>query len=248
MSRFYVPKENIRKNKILIAGAEAHHILDVMRMQDKDKVVVFDGTGNEYTGFIENINRPDKKLIVEIVSTRRPVGERQVEVTLAQAIPRKNKMEHIIEKATELGAGSIIPMITDRTIVRPGPASEKTKHSRWKKIALVASKQCGRAYIPMVEKICEFREIVSRMGQYDLTLFACLSDCSIPLRSALTDFKAGKILVLIGPEGDFTPEEIRISDRDNCKFVSLGARVLKSDTAGLFVLSVINYNFFQQVA
>lgn len=243
MSRFYVPRENIRKNKIEITGNEAHHILDVMRMQNKDKVVVFDGTGNEYTGFIQEVNRPDTKLIVEIISTKRPAREKQVDVTIAQAIPKKCKMEHIIEKATELGAIGIIPMITDRTIVRPGLTARKTKLVRWKKIALAAAKQCGRADIPPVEKICEFKDIVSRIDQYDLTLFACLRERSIPVKSALADFKAGRILVIIGPEGDFTPEEIRIADRDNCKFVSLGARVLKSDTAGIFVLSILNYEF-----
>ncbi len=243
MSRFYVPKEKRKKDKIEITGDEAHHILDVMRMQNKDKVVVFDGTWNEYAGFIQDINRPDKKLIVEIISIKRPAREKQVEVTIAQAIPKKCKMEHIIEKATELGAGSVLPMITDRTIVRPGLTARKTKLARWKKIAIGAAKQCGRADIPLVEKICEFKDIVSRIDQYDLTLFACLRERSIPVKSALADFNAGRILVIIGPEGDFTAEEIRIADRDNCKFVSLGARVLKSDTAGIFVLSVLNYEF-----
>ncbi len=243
MSRFYVPKENVRKNVIVIDGREAHHILDVMQLREKDKVVAFDGTGNEYTGFIKEIDKRGKRITVEVVRTETPAAESIPEITLAQALPKKSKMDHIVEKATELGAARVIPLITERTIVRPNAAGCKKKVERWRKIAVEASKQCGRVSVPEIEEVSLYGDVVSRMDGYDLALLACLTDKTVPIKKALAGFKSGKILVLIGPEEDFTPEEARLARRDNCRLVSLGRRVLKSDTAGLFVLSALVYEF-----
>ncbi|MFH1552535.1 MAG: 16S rRNA (uracil(1498)-N(3))-methyltransferase [Candidatus Omnitrophota bacterium] len=243
MSRFYVPKENVRKDEITIEGEEAHHVLDVMRMQGGDKVVVFDGTGREYTGFIKEINRRFKKIIVEIVRTEKPPAESIPEITLAQAIPKKGKMDYIIEKATELGVSRVVPLVSDRTVVRFDDAGCRRKVQRWQKKAVEASKQCGRASVPKIDKVTSFSEMVSRLDRYDLVLLACLTDKTVPIKKSLTGFESGKILVFIGPEGDFTPKEIQMASVDNCKQVSLGKRVLKSDTAGLFVLAVLGYEF-----
>ena len=241
MSRFYVPRENVGDKEITIEGREAHHILDVMRMKEGEEVVVFDGTGNEYSGFIKEADARARKLAVEIVRTRKPVPGSVPEITIAQAIPKKGKMDYIVEKATELGASAVIPLITDRTIVRPDKESCRKKVLRWRAISVEAAKQCGRADVPKITGITDFDEAVSGMDSYDLVLLACLTEDTISIRESLSDFKTGKVLVLIGPEGDFTPEERKTADRDNCRFISLGGRVLKSDTAGLFVLSVLNY-------
>ncbi|MBD3427256.1 MAG: 16S rRNA (uracil(1498)-N(3))-methyltransferase [Candidatus Omnitrophica bacterium] len=243
MSRFFVSPQKVRDNKILIDGEEAHHILDVMRMQDGDNVTVFDGTGNEYSGFIENSDRAAGRLTVRIVRTDKPSARRMPRVTLAQAIPKKSKMDYIVEKATELGVNRIIPLVTKRTIVRPDDRRRAKKVDRWKKLAVEAAKQCGRTDVPEIEQITQFSDMVSRMDQYDLVLFASLRDDTIPLRQSLEGFKNGDILVFIGPEGDFTPEEAEMACAGNCRFVSLGDRVLKSDTAGLALLSVLDYEF-----
>ncbi|MEA3488961.1 MAG: 16S rRNA (uracil(1498)-N(3))-methyltransferase [Candidatus Omnitrophota bacterium] len=243
MSRFYVPKENVGEREIVVNGKEAHHILDVMRMQDGDEVVVFDGTGKEYTGFIKDADRRSGKMIIEIVRQKRPAAESIPEITLAQAVPKQSKIDYIIEKATELGVSRIVPLITERTIVRPDAGGSGKKLERWRKIAVEASKQCGRTSVPKVEEITDFKDMVKMTDRYDLVLLACLAERSISIKDSLSGFKTGKVLVFIGPEGDFTPEERRLADRDNCRFVSLGRRVLRSDTAGLFVLSVLNYEY-----
>jgi len=244
MRRFYVPKENVRKDRIMVDGREAHHILDVMRMQDGDQIVVFDGTGKEYVGFIKEADRKDKKMIVEIVRTEKPPAESAPEVILAQAIPRKGRMDYIVEKATELGVSRMIPLVSERTIARPrDPAVCKRKVKRWKRIAIEASKQCGRVNVPAIDGITEYREIAGQIDLYDLTLLACLAGETVSIKESLAGFKSGKILVFIGPEGDFTPEETEMADSGNCKFISLGKRTLRSDTAGLFVLSALGYEF-----
>lgn len=246
MSRFYVPKGNVNKKtgEIIINGEEAHHLLDVMRLKDDDRVIVFDGTGFEYTGFIKKTDPRQKVVTVEIMRTEEPAPEKIQKITLAQAIPKKAKMEYIVEKSTELGVFRIIPVVTQRTIVRPDEAARKNKASRWRKIAAEAAKQCGRVEVPEVDEIVKLEDMAGHLDEYDLVLFACVSGGTVSVKEALSDFKSGKVIVFIGPEGGFTPEEVKmLEEKGNCKFVSLGKRVLKSDTAGLFVLSILNYKF-----
>lgn len=241
MPRFFAPKENVKGNLIYIDGQEARHILNVMRLRENDKVIVFDGTGKEYTGFIKQAN--PKSLIVEIISTRAPKVDTIPEITLAQAILKKEKMDYVIEKATELGVHGIIPLVSERTIVRLQNDKAIDKLTRWKKIAIEAAKQCGRTDVPEIKDVQKFYNAIDNINNFDLTLMGCLSEDTIAFKEAVSDFKTGKIIVFIGPEGDFTPDEILMAKDTSCKFISLGKRILKSDTAGLFVLSVLNYEF-----
>lgn len=239
MSRFYVPPENVNDNLIFIDGQEAKHILNVMRLAEGDKVIVFDGTGKEYTGFIKDTK--SKALTVEVISVVVPKNESIPKITLAQAIPKKAKMDYIVEKATELGVNTIIPILSERTIVKFEKEKENAKTIRWKKIANAAAKQCGRSDVPTVEDVEKFYNVIDRIDKYDLSLMACLMEGTISFKEALSNFKNGNIIVFIGPEGDFTPEEIEMAKETSCKFISLGKRVLKSDTAGIYALSVLNH-------
>ena len=239
MSRFFAPAQNVKGNLIHIDGQEARHILNAMRLKEGDKVVVFDGTGKEYTGFIKE-TKP-RSLLVEVVSVRTAKSEGLPEITLAQALPKKEKMAHIVEKATELGARRIIPVISERTVVRSGEDRMAGKIARWKKIAVQAAKQCGRADVPAIENAQKFYNLIDTINDFDLALMACLSGNTESMKEAISGFDAGKIIVFIGPEGDFTPRETKMAENTSCKFVSLGRRVLKSDTAGLYVLSVLNH-------
>ena len=238
MSRFYVPPENVKDSLIHITGEEAHHIKDVMRLKNSDKVVVFDGTGREYSGFIKESG--SKKVTVEIISTKTPSLEKKAEITLAQAIPKKAKMDFIIEKATELGVSTIIPLLSERTVVRLDDEKSRSKVLRWKKIATSAAKQCGRSDIPEVRNVKKFYFTVDTAENYDLALLACLSTGTETIRSALSRFETGKIILFIGPEGDFTPEEIIMAEKSYCRLITLGGLVLKSDTAAISALSILN--------
>ena len=241
MSRFFVPKDAVRGNKIYITGEEAHHVTNVMRLKALDKVVVFDGSGKEYVGFIKEIGK--KALTVEIVETRQPLSREQAKITLIQAIPKKEKMDYIVEKATELGAHSIIPVVTKRTIPDWDSAKKSANAGRWRKIATEAAKQCGRRDIPVVNDVSGFVSAVKGSSDCDLCLIAALAEGSMKLKDALAGFTGGSLVIAVGPEGDFTPEEIKTAREARFKLVSLGSRVLKSDTAGLAMLAILNYEF-----
>ncbi|MDD5495638.1 MAG: 16S rRNA (uracil(1498)-N(3))-methyltransferase [Candidatus Omnitrophica bacterium] len=241
MSRFFVPKQAVKGNRILISGSEAHHILDVMRLKVLDKVVAFDGTGKEYVGFIKDVKR--KSLVVEVVETRSPLSKTASRITLIQAIPKKDKMDYIVEKATELGVDTVLPVMTKRTIVRWDERKSISNVSRWKRIALEASKQCGRRDIPRIGDVKDFEEALKNSSEYDLAIIAALTEERSGLKDALKGFGGGKIAIAIGPEGDFTPGEVGSAIENNFKPVSLGSRVLKSDTAAVAALSILNYEF-----
>lgn len=241
MSRFFVPKESVKGNRILISGEEAHHILDVMRLKPLDKVVAFDGTGKEYVGFIKKARK--KTLSVEIVETRTPLNKETAKIVLIQAIPKKDKMDYIVEKSTELGVSSIIPIITKRTIVSWDEPKKALSVERWRRIARESSKQCGRSEVPKIEDVKDFNDAIENSSVYDLALIAALSDNSIRLKEAISGFRGGKLAIAIGPEGDFTPDEIKKAKEANFRLISLGSRVLRSDTAGLAILAILNYEF-----
>jgi len=241
MSRFYVPKEYISGDKISIDGKEAHHILNVMRLKVSDKVIVFDGTGKEYVGLVRETGR--KSLLLEVIKVRSANPQLKHNVTLIQAIPKKEKMDYIVEKATELGVSSIIPMTTARTIPDWNEAKKSIIVARWQKISREAAKQSGRLDLPEIKPIAAFDETIKDLDGVSLKLIAALSDKAVKLKDAFKNCSTGRIVVAIGPEGDFTSEEISIAEEKDFKVISLGPRVLKSDTAGLALLAIINYEY-----
>jgi len=241
MSRFFVPRDSVKGSVISVTGEEAHHIADVMRLKVKDKVVTFDGTGKEYIGVIKEVGK--KSIVIDVTDTREAPKTLAPRVTLIQAIPKREKIEYLIEKATELGVDSIVPVFTERTIPNWDEEKRASHVIRWRKIAREASKQCGRLDIPKVPEIAQFSNIIIDEKLSGLKLIAALADDTEPIRRALKDFKGDQIIIAIGPEGDFTPDEVKSAVGRGFIPVSLGFRVLKSDTAGLFALSVIDYEY-----
>jgi 16S rRNA (uracil1498-N3)-methyltransferase len=239
VSRFYVPKDSVGEKTIVIGGEEAHHIIDVMRLKPSDFIKAFDGSGREYVGIIAAVK--NKSVIVNIVRTIEPPSSAGVKITLIQAVPKKAKMDYIVEKATELGVSSLIPVFTGRTIPDWDEKKKASSVDRWRKIALESSKQCGRSEIPSIAELTDFSELLKKARVFDLALIATLIDGAVTLKTAVKGFTGKEIAVAIGPEGDFTPEEVALSRDAGFRAVTLGPRVLKSDTAGLAVLAILEY-------
>ncbi len=241
MSRFFVPKEMVKPGRIVITGREAHHILDVMRLKKSDKVTTFDGSGREYVGIIKETDH--RSLVVEIVETRVARQIDSVRITLVQALTKKEKIDYIIEKATELGVYRVVPVFTERAIPVWDDNKRRSHVDRWRKIAREASKQCGRSNIPEISEIEDFSSSVMKMSNEELRLIAVLSEETVPIARAISGLKPKSIAIAIGPEGDFTAQETSIAKSAGFRPISLGARVLKSDTAGLAAVAILNYEF-----
>ena len=245
MKRIFV--EDLSGEEITIIGADANHLARSLRAKRGDKLVAVDAKGNfaqiELTNF-------DKDTI-----TARRVGEiRKItperEIILADCLPKQNRFDAIIEKATELGVDRIDPLISDRTIARPSGLREKNKLERWKRIAKEAAEQCARDTIPEISNISDLSNWLNDISPLDketLLLFCWEKEIETTVREILKKYVSSggekKIIVLIGPEGGFSEREVREIKSAGGISVTLGKRVLKTDTAAISVLAMINYEF-----
>jgi len=234
MHRFFLPEGDC----LALTGAEAHHCRHVLRLQAGDVVKVFDGRGREVECRIAALGKDEVRLeaLGAWISQALPCR-----ITLAQAVLKKN-MDFIVQKATELGVAAIAPVISDRTIKRPS-----VPPLRWHEIALDSCKQCGNNWLPEILPSQPLREFLSSTRGFDLKLVASLQPTARPLRRILAEAPSigpvpvPAILVLIGPEGDFTSDEYAAATAVGCQPLSLGPRVLRADTAALCALSILQY-------
>jgi len=237
MHRFYCSSQNISGNKIIISdSAQVHHIKDVLRLKTEDEVVVFDGQGNEYSCLIEKISQD----VILAVKERQPVNTHQsAKVTIACAIPKKSKFDDIVDKLTQVGVDVIIPLLTGRVIVKFDKDKQISRHRRWQEIALSASKQCQRNTIPAIEPVKNIKDVLSQAQKFDLKLIPTLALERQALKDVISKSKAQNILVLIGPEGDFTPQEAASAIEAGFIPVTLGDLVFRVETAAVAVASFI---------
>lgn len=244
MKRFYVLPEHIRENKIYITGKEAHHIKDVLRFKKGSRITAFDGKGKEYKGTITEIG-PDE-VIADIQSSTFVLSKNApYKSILAQAVSKNIKFDFLVQKATELGVDTILPLGVYRSVVKLDYQKAQVRRKRWQRIAEQASKQCGRSTVPLIGDYVSLKDALGLLKDSDLKLFFCIHKQTVKLSDVLSGFKGPlkQIAVFIGPEGDFTEDEIIQAKENSYNLVSLGERVLRTETAGLYVLSVLDYVF-----
>lgn len=251
MTRFYISPEDVRNDRIYIKGKELRHIVKVLRLGVGDGIVAFDGKGTEYLGSIEKVSRSE--VTVGIEKVRMPRSEGILRIALAQAIPRKGRMDYIVQKCTELGTSRIIPIYTARTVVKLDEKNLKRGRKRWQRLAIEASKQCGRVEVTEIDGLQSLKDTVSQIHSYDLALLPCLVGETRPLRDVLINYKEQRkgfgeqlqVLIFIGPEGDFTPQEVEEALEAGAIPVSLGENVLRCDTAAIATVAIVNYELGQ---
>jgi 16S rRNA (uracil1498-N3)-methyltransferase len=242
MNRFYIEKIGISdKIAVLNDPEQLHHLRDVLRIKTGEKAGVFDAAGNEYLTVVSEVGPACAKL--EIVE-KRPSNELNIEITVACAIPKKVKMGDIVDKLTQLGVVCIIPLQTERVVVKLDKQKKLQRFQRWEKIAASAVKQSQRSKFVEIKPVADFKEVISGARDFDLKLIPTLEAQRMTLKSIFN--QAGrqfhKIMVLIGPEGDFTPREVALAKEAGFLPVSLGSQVLRVDTAAIAVVSFIKLN------
>ncbi len=245
MPRFLIDVTQIRDGKVLLNEKETRHALSVLRLKPGKKVTLMDGRGALYTGQILSLKGKCLEMAVE--TDRRAGAEARgddsgVRVTLGVAVIRPERMEILIQKACELGVHAVAPLLTERSVVRLSKERWAAKITRWRKIAEESCKQCGLAVVPEIETVQDFSEFVASRAQlFEAVLIPTLEGPRKPLAEILKCREARHFLVLIGPEGDFTPGEVQHALSSGALSVDLGPRVLRSETAGLYVLSCIQF-------
>lgn len=236
MELYYTNKKNIFSNYLLITGDEAHHISKVMRHKLNDIIYVTDGQGNEYQTVIKNIQKNTINAV--IVNRTRKARETKTKVTLAQSIIKGNHMDDIIEKITELGVYEIQPIISERTIAS---FSEK-KAQRYHNIMLSAMKTSTRTHLPYLLTIVNYPKLLETIDNYDLALLAYEDEATnCRLNTVIPPAILSKVLLIIGPEGGFTQNEVEQAKTQGVKCFSLGPRRLRAETAAVTALSLLLY-------
>ncbi|MBI3854006.1 MAG: 16S rRNA (uracil(1498)-N(3))-methyltransferase [Verrucomicrobia bacterium] len=244
MHRFYLPPTECESPPLWLTGREAHHALHVLRLRPKEKVIVLDGVGNEYLCEAGEPEREEVKLSV-VQKNFFPLPTSQI--TLLQAIPKGKIIESIIQKGTELGTTRIVPLLSERVATQLDDESAVAKVEKWRLTAIEAIKQCGAVWLPTVEAPMTPKEFLARAEKFELPLIASLQSDRRHPREYFQAFYAEhqrlprSVCVWVGPEGDFTPAELGAIKSAGALPITLGRLVLRSETAAIYCLSVLNY-------
>ena len=240
MPRFFVPKKNIQDKKGTVTGQELEHLRKVLRLRPGERVTLFDDEGWEHTGIIQSYTASAGE--IEILKSYQPGRESLLDITLAQALGKGEKMDLVVEKATELGVRTILPFLSSHTVPRLDSKKIERRHARWKRIALGAAKQSGRTRIPEILDLCDFGDLVRRPWPCELKLLFWEKESLQGLAQIREErVRLNSLLLVIGPEGGFSPDEASEAMRHGFKSIRLGKRILRTETAALAVLSIVQF-------
>ncbi len=244
MHRFYLSPNDWPAGRL--TGSESHHARDVLRLTAGDQLVVFDGRGREATAEISALDSGavGLRILQETLTPRL-----RARLSLAQAIPKAKNMDLIVQKAVEIGAAEIFPLLSARSVVQLDEDSAAQKQTKWRTVAIEAAKQCGQNWLPQVHRPRSpeefFRELET---SFELRLIGSLQPGALHLKNVLADYaqthngaRPASALMVIGPEGDFTPAEIALARSHGCTPLTLGPIILRVETAAVYCLSILSY-------
>lgn len=242
MYRFFVEPSQIQDNHICINGSDVNHIKNVLRMKLKEEILISSGGDKEYTCYIEEIG--EEEILAHIMYVQEAGYELSSKIYLFQGLPKSDKMELIIQKAVELGVHQVIPVASKRVVVKLDKKKEEKKLARWQAISESAAKQSKRMYVPEVANVMNFKQAVDYAKELDVVLFPYeLADGMKKTKEIISRINPGQSIgIFIGPEGGFEESEVELAkEKADAQVITLGKRILRTETAGLTVLSILMY-------
>ncbi len=244
MRRFYLPPHECHTDFLTLTGGEARHAAEVLRIRPGKDAAILDGEGREFLCRVEAVER--KKIQLKILQTSVSPAPDCL-ITLVQAIPKGKIMDSIIQKATELGVWRIIPLLSERVTTHLEGESVERKAEKWRQTAVEAIKQCGQRWLPIVEPPIPLPALLGRAEKYELALVGSLQGGARHPREYFLAYerehrrRPASVVAWIGPEGDFSPGEVESIEKSGARPMTLGPLILRSETAALYTLSIINY-------
>ena len=238
MTRFFVTPEELQPNFLVLTGENAQHA-KVLRLKNGEEVLVCDGQGQECLCAVSDVSEGQFSLVVK--SRRESESEAPVRVSIYMAFPKGDKLEHVIQKATELGAYEIVAFPSSRCVSRPDDKSVAKKLERWQKIAASAAEQSGRGRIPQVIALNSYNAALERAANADIAILFYENEKATTLRMALDEKSFTTISLLTGPEGGLEDREVEMAKDKGLQICTLGSRILRCETAPLCALSAVMY-------
>lgn len=239
MPRYFIDERNFLDDKIVLRREDYHHLKKVLRTRVGEQIEFCDGMGSDYLGILDQYL--DDQAVFKVLKKWINESEPPLEVVLYQGLPKSDKMDLIIQKSVELGVTKIVPLEAKRSVVRLEGKEVSKKIDRWNKISKEASKQCGRGIIPEVCKPLAWSEALELVKDTDLSLIPYENQKEKSLKGILRETSAKKIAIFIGPEGGFDESEIDKAIKNRVFPVSLGPRILRTESAGFTILSILMY-------
>lgn len=249
MPRFFVPADDVVRDAdgvvrtITVRGDDAAHITKVLRMKIGEPVIVCDGNGHDYETVVASVG---SEVLLNVTGEKPCENEPPYRAVVYQSLVRGDRFDTVLQKATELGAYAIVPVLTSRCTVKLdiGSADSRKKRERWQRIVYEAAKQCGRGIIPEVREPMKYRDAVEEAARADLALFCYEGEGTSPLPMCLNGVeKPADVSIMIGPEGGYAAEEAAYAARAGMLMAGLGKRILRTETAPSFILSCVSYTY-----
>ena len=242
MQHFFVSPEQVKEEKIYVEGGDVNHMKNVRRMQTGEELTVNDGEGSQYLCAVESYEAD--MAVLKILEKKQDESELASKIYLFQGLPKQDKMELIVQKSVELGAYQVIPVATKRAVVKLDAKKAKKKVERWQQIAVSAAKQAGRGIIPAVGEVCTYAQALKYAEELDVVLIPYgLAEGMEETKQIIAEIRPGQSVgIFIGPEGGFEEEEVALAMKTGANPVTLGKRILRTETAGLMMLSVLMFH------
>lgn len=246
MQHFFVVPDQVRDGYIEITGSDVNHMKNVLRMRTGEQLEISDGNNKKYLCEIESLEAD--KVTARILEEREAENELPSKLYLFQGLPKSDKMELIIQKAVELGAWEVIPVATKRAVVKLDQKKAAKKRERWSGISESAAKQAGRNVIPEIKQVMNFQEALSYAKSLDVLLIPYeLAEGMQDTKERIQAIQPGQSVgIFIGPEGGFEQEEVKLAMEAGAYPITLGRRILRTETAGMTMLSVLMYHLEQE--
>jgi 16S rRNA (uracil1498-N3)-methyltransferase len=238
MQRFFVEKNSFAGDEVVLKEKQVHQVHNVLRMKEGEHIVVLDNTGFEYE--VELLDISKKKVTGKIIEKRLSAGEPKAKLTLYQSMLSREKFEFVLQKCTEVGVSRFVPVVTHRSIVRD-TAMKEGKLERWRNIIMEAAEQSGRGSIPELRTPIDYNQAIVETEDYDMSLIACTKRGRELHGSLALVREDGYVSLFIGPEGGFTDEEVELCLEEGAMPVTLGRRILRTETAGVVASALVLY-------
>lgn len=239
MHHFFVPPQALSDNTVILTDSYAHQLHTVLRMRAGEEIILLNNQGRAYRVRLENLSA--KRVAGQIIEDFPAAGEPPIHITLYQCLLKRDNFEWVLQKGTELGIREFVPILSERTI----PEASPTKVQRWERILTEAAEQSRRGQIPLLQPTRSFSEALTAMQTADLAILAWEDEDSLTLKQVLEPAQhVQQIAVCIGAEGGFSPAEVALARQHGIHVVSLGARILRAETAAIFAASVLAHHFW----